>query len=77
MNANNIGGTNSLDFTNCPDWGVGGTYTADPSTGVRTRVLAGSDSASAEVIDNPAPTDAVVDQTETQSVKSVKDKKNG
>ena len=77
MNANNTGDTNALDFTNCPDWGIGGTYTADPSTGVRTRIVDSSDSAGAEMIDNQAQADAVTDQTETPSVKSVKEKKNG
>ncbi len=77
MNANNTGDTNALDFTSCPDWGIGGTYTADPSTGVRTRVVDDSTDAGAEVTDSQAPTDAVNDQPETPSVKSVKEKKNG
>ena len=36
-----------FDFSNCPFWGQGGRYIADPVTGVRTRV-----------VDEPAPATA-------------------
>jgi len=38
MNTNKSGGSTPLDFTKCPHWGKGGSYTADPETGLRTRV---------------------------------------
>lgn len=60
------------DFTNCPYWGIGGRYIADPDTGVRTPVVEGAE------LPEPAP--AVPDQVDQvvavdTTVKPQKEKK--
>jgi hypothetical protein len=59
------------DFTNCPYWGIGGHYVADPVSGLRTRVVEGVDPTAQPAAHEP--TDTVV-ATETP-VKPLKEKK--
>lgn len=40
MSSTNSEVNTSRKFSNCPHWGIGGRYIADPVTGVRTRVAA-------------------------------------
>lgn len=54
------GAQNTPDFTNCPEWGVGGQFTYDPATGLRTRVVPPAENETA-VPDAPA-VEAPVDQ---------------
>jgi len=76
MSTNNIGGGTPLSFTNCPHWGVGGSYVADPVTGVRTRV----DGQPLEKVKQPAEQAAQDEPTAGQVGqfdKPMKEKKHG
>ena len=65
-----------VNFTNCPYWGVGGSYIADPVTGMRTRV----DPAPIAQAEQPAAPAELNDSTAGQAGqadKPAKEKKNG
>lgn len=61
------------DFTSCPNWGVGGRYTADPVTGVRTKVQPTESNPTAVLADG-----VVVEGSASTDAKSnLKEKKSG
>jgi hypothetical protein len=59
------------DFTQCPDWGKGGSYVYDPVTQTRTRVP-DEDNAQSEAIPEAAPAPAEDVAAESTPVKKEK-----
>lgn len=39
----------AVKFTSCPNWGVGGSYTYDPATKMRTRLQPATEAAASQV----------------------------